>query len=286
MNDIATAPSGAATDVAPSNPVETTGKPVDVSRDERGRFASKEAETTTAGPLAETAETNEKAETEVADEGASQVNDESPKEKEARRKSAKDRINEITAQKYQALNEAGSLRLRVAQLEKQLAEMPSDPNDFSADMRRAVKTENIEQSRVAAQAAEDAAMRAMANEFNAKIAIARDTMPNLDRVLPVFGSIPLSNAACDTIASSDKAAEIAYYLGQNPQEGHRIAAMPVYRQTAELVRLESRLTAPKPKTVSAAPRPATTLGGSASPKADDLSSMPMEKFHALMTKHR
>lgn len=58
---------------------------------------------------------------------------------------------------------------------------------------------------------------------------------------------------------NDHAAEIAYYLGQNPEESVRISGLPPLKQAYEIGRIEARLTTPKPKRVSDAPDPVSPV---------------------------
>lgn len=286
MTDTATTASAVATDAVPSSAPQadapmTTGKP----RDEAGRFAPTE-KTTTAPPEAaaeQLLDAGEPAKEAVHSDEV--VTPEQAKDRDQKKASAKERINQITAQKYEAIQRAERAERREKELVKQLRDLQSaDPLDPTIDMRRAVKVESLEQNRVELVEAKNAEATARTNEFRTKIDAARDSIPNLDQSLDVFGRIMFSDQACDVIASSDKAAELANYFGRNPQEGHRIANLPTHFQAAEIARIESRLQAPKPKTISTAPRPAATLGGGSSPSAKDLSSMSMSEFHAAWTK--
>lgn len=254
---------------------DTTPKPA-VARDANGRFA---------GTTDDAAPAGDDAQADVADDPL-KAEAEAVKDKDSKRKSANDRIAQITAQKHAALNDAAYHRQNAEALAAQLKKLQSEPDtgDFTTDMRKAVKTENLEQAAQNYQRANHQAQQAMVQEFGAKIDAARAIIPNLDSALTVFNDLRISDAACDFIASSDKAAELAYFLGQNPQEGRRIEALPVPRQTAELARLESRLTAPKPKTVSTAPKPAPTLGGGVNPMQFDASRSGVADVQAQLRK--
>src|SRR5690606_36348849 len=65
-----------------------------------------------------------------------------------------------------------------------------------------------------------------------------------------------SQETADFIATSDKGAEVAYFLTQNPSEAARLASLHSYHQGIELARIESRLTAaPQVRKQTAAPPP-------------------------------
>ena len=99
---------------------------------------------------------------------------------------------------------------------------------------------------------------------------ARERIPDFDAV--VTDNLPIHQRAAPHIVESDKAAEIAYYLGKNPQ-----VAQTLYQQfetspakaLIELGKIEARLSAPKAKTLSTAPKPASTLGGGVNPLGFD-----------------
>jgi hypothetical protein len=281
MTDTAiSVPSGAAPDSAPA-PVTSsveiaapdTSPKAPAARDANGRFAGNDTTPSLAEDAADIPPPEEvdplKAEADAV------------KDNDSKRKSAKERIDQITAQKHAALKDAAFHkqqkeaaltdaafhRQNAEQLAAQLKKLNSEPDtgDLTIDMRKAVKTENLEQAASNYHRANHQAQQAMVQEFGAKIESARAIIPNIDSALTVFYDLKISDAACDFIASSDKAADIAYFLGQNPQEGRRIEALPVPRQTAELARIEAKLTAPEPKRVSTAPKPAQTLSGGVNP---------------------
>jgi hypothetical protein len=279
MTDTTPMAPAVATDAVPSTP--STAPETTVARDESGRFAPKA--TTPAEPSAETVEPP-KDDTPAPDAEPTETN-EQKQEKERRKASANDRIKQITAQKYDAIQRAERAERKANELASQLRELSkTDDYDPVTDMRRAVKAESFEQSKAELNEARNAAQQASVAEFQAKVAIARETIPNIDQALQAFGSIPLSDAACDVIASSPKAAEIAYYLGKNPGEGQRISALPVHLQSAEIARLEGRLSTPQPKTLSTAPKPAPTLSGGVNPLQFDATRAGVGDMQAQLKK--
>lgn len=77
------------------------------------------------------------------------------------------------------------------------------------------------------------------------------------------------------IRSDDLGHEIAYYLGTNPEESRRIAAMPPIAQIREIGKLSAKLEKetqkPEPRTRTAAPAPTRgTQGGTETPARDPL----------------
>lgn len=59
---------------------------------------------------------------------------------------------------------------------------------------------------------------------------------------------------------AENGAEVAYYLGQNPQEVQRILQMPAHRAAFEIARLDARFTK-QPSKPSSAPPPIKPVGG-------------------------
>jgi hypothetical protein len=282
MTDTATMAPAVATDAVPSSPATDTVS--NVARDANGRFAP--AESTTVEPPAdpETPATDGTPAETPETEATAKETPEQKSEKDRKRASAQDRINQLTAQKHdkdRLLNEATrKIREQAKQIEALQEDDPNDP--FGT--RRAVKLERFEQSKEDFAQAREAAQQASINAFSAKISVARESMPDIDQHVQVFGQIPLSNAACEVIASSAKAAEIAYFIGRNPNEGYRIANLPIYQQTAEIARLEAKLTTPEPKRVSTAPKPAQTLGGGVNPLQFDASRGSVDDMAVFLKK--
>lgn len=91
------------------------------------------------------------------------------------------------------------------------------------------------------------------------------------------------------IRSDDLGHDIAYYLGKNPEESRRIAAMPPIAQIREIGRLSARLEKetlkPEPRTKTMAPAPTKGVaGGSESPGPKDPMKMTWKDFEAMRNK--
>lgn len=69
-------------------------------------------------------------------------------------------------------------------------------------------------------------------------------------------NIPISQVMAETIRESNIGPDLAYYLGSNPQEAHRIAQLSPYLQAKEIGKLELKFeTNPPAKKTSSAPAP-------------------------------
>lgn len=200
----------------------------------------------------------------------------------------RERFSQVYAQKKQAEAEAAFARQEAIQLRAELEKMRSTPMEQvpyeqqdELRVRTAVKEERLAEKTAEAQRAQWHAEQARAAAFMAKVNEARDRMPDFDQV---FAAVPVSDVAADLIAESEKAAEIAYYLGKNPNEAHRIHRLPPHLQGAEIARIEARVAAaPAVRKVSKAPAPPPQLGGSSSPGLKDPATMTMEEYKAWRT---
>ena len=112
-----------------------------------------------------------------------------------------------------------------------------------------------------------AAVDAKANQaqvVKTQVDAARARHDDYDQV--VTDQVPISPAMAEVLVASDHGAEVAYFLGSNPDEAARIAILSPARAGAELAKIESGLnlsTETKPKTAqSKAPTPPRTLNGS------------------------
>lgn len=257
------APEAGATAVAP----ESTPTPAAPARGPDGKVASAPP------PDGETGATTEP---EVTADAAP----EEPEKDEPKRNRARERIDQLTAEKNAARREAEALRARLEALQR--APTPEvDPNDYDAIQRESVRgVFREEQFGQTAQQYEDAvarAQQAQVQAFNAKLDAARDRIPDLDRSLQTFYQLPVSEHAGEIIAESERAAEIAHYLANNPREALDIYQMSPAQQGRALARIEQRVTVPARKT-TAAPPPPPSVTGPGSPRERSPSEMSAEEY--------
>lgn len=203
-----------------------------------------------------------------------------------KKRTASGRIAELHAQKKQAeaqrdyaLEEARRLRAALDKTNPAAIESLPFEQQEAARLKQAVQSAQLDQKIGDLDQAATNARQLRAATFQAKIEEAIDRMPDLHQK---FGSIPLSEAAADLIAESDHAAEVAYFLGNNPREAHRIYGLPAHLQGAEIARIEARVSAPSPmRKVSQAPSPVPTLGGSRSPALKDPADMTFAEYEKM-----
>lgn len=194
-----------------------------------------------------------------------------------------ERISQITAARKQAeaersiaLKEIERLQQELERLRGQPADIPFEQQDANR-VREVLKEEKLAEKQQEIQTRDQVIKEARAATFMAKVEAAADRMPDL---LEKFAAVPVSEAAAEIIAESDKAAEIAYYLANNPREAREIASLPAHQQGARITRIEAKLSAaPQVRKVSQAPAPVPALkGGTPSPAVKDPGSMSMAEY--------
>jgi len=103
--------------------------------------------------------------------------------------------------------------------------------------------------------------------------------PDFNQVVFENRYLPITDGMKEVIEASEKGPELAYHLGQNPQDAARIAQLSPTMAAMELGKLESMLSIPKAPKTPGAPPPITPIGGGdASVKTP--SKMTMEEYAA------
>ena len=121
--------------------------------------------------------------------------------------------------------------------------------------------------------------------FDAKLDAARERIPDLDTAITEFLKLPgevIDDVAADIITESDKAAEIAWYLGKNPDEARKLANLPPHRKAAEIVRIESKVSQAQARRTSSAPPPVPMVTASSAPSQPTLQQMGVEDIGKLI----
>lgn len=241
---VATVPVGAAT------PVEPVGDTRERSAD--GKFVSKETPPQASEPSA----------TADADKPAPESDADAPQ----KRNRVKERIDTLTAEKHAALREAQALRSRLEALDRQAPRQVDSADydgqqreQFRSVIREETKAQTVEQY----QAAINKAHEAQRDSFYAKVDAARERIPNIDAAIRAFSELTISDHAAEIIAESDKAAEIALYLSENPREAHEISFLSPAKQGRALALIEQRYSLPSKRTSSAPPPPPGVIGATA-----------------------
>jgi hypothetical protein len=272
-----TTPAAAAATPAPqSSTAETNPLPGPALNIPAPEAATQE-QTNTQQPAAETQAPGTPEPQEGKPEG--QGEDES---KKANKVPAKERIGQLTAQRNEWQLRAQAAEAELQRLRQPLKEPGPNATQDEVDrfnVKAAVREQRAEEANVERETAIQQAMAVRDATIQAKAEAVADRMPGLWQQLT---SLPvLSNETAEFIAASDKGAEVAYFLTQNPNEARRIASLHPYHQGIELARIESRLTAaPQVRKTTAAPPPPPKMPGAPSVAAKDPADMSPAEYSA------
>jgi hypothetical protein len=113
---------------------------------------------------------------------------------------------------------------------------------------RSAQKQNLEQ---AAAKANDEFASAVQAGWNKRRAAAIAAQSDWEEVVE-RDDLPISTIMADCVLRTPNGADVAYYLGQNDQEAHRIAKLPPAAQLVEMGKLSARVAASPP--VAPAPR--------------------------------
>jgi hypothetical protein len=231
---------------------------------ETGKVPEKQAEQ---AAVETTSADSDEESTTAADSETATEDQEQPKKKGGFQK----RIDKLTREKAElearlAAATAGTKAEEKPAEQKPAAEGKPQAKDFVTyeDYVEKLTEWKLEQREIAktakAQAdAQAAEQRKAAESWNTQLADARTRYADYDQV--AFQDVPISDAAVKAIMHSENGADVAYHLGQNPEERERIntlnpiaAAVAIGKIAATLAKTSSTPETKKPK-VSAAPPP-------------------------------
>jgi hypothetical protein len=178
-----------------------------------------------------------------------------------------------------------------AQAEPKEADFP-DPFEYSAakgawhmsrtaaEQRVAEERAEVNEAKREADALEAERRRIRAEDFAAEMQEARTRYQDYDAAFVVASdSRVVSPALSAVVLESERAADLAYHLGKNPDVARRLSSMPPTVAAMELGRIEARLSAPQPKLASSAPPPISPVRPSA-PAVRDASRMSADEYRA------
>jgi hypothetical protein len=262
--------------------------------------ATAAAETTIASPVSETTspphpapdaspndatpgagESNAQPGSGAGEPAAAKPDGEQGESKEKPKTRFQERIDELTASRREAERRAAAAEARAAELARKL--QPPGPQASLEEqddyrLRKVLNESRAEELHSEAQTAKAEAAQRTFDTFVAKAEAIADRMPGL---VDMFCALPeVSPVMAGFVAESDKGAEVAFHLAQNPQEATRIARLSPAHQGIELARLEGRLSvAPQVRKVSTAPSPPPTVTGNPSPASRDPHEMSQAEYN-------
>lgn len=221
-----------------------------------------------------------------------------------------ERINQLTRKNYDQKHENEDLKARLLKLEQEppkIAEAPvtrvapnEDDFELSSDYHTAnakyyadVSGDAAEKRIVASDSAntEKAAQTARQTEIEGKKAVFEKKLEAIRGNFEDFEEVAYGNNKqfmdmdlAEQIFELDKGPEVAYYLGSHLDVSERIFALPPVKRARELTKLEFQVKALKPKLVSGAPDPITTLGNSETVAETDPDKMTADEWQAWRNK--
>ena len=80
--------------------------------------------------------------------------------------------------------------------------------------------------------------------------------------------LPISQAMAEAIMRSGNGADVAYYLGKNPDQAARLASLDPFSAAVEIGRIAATVVRPQPRKASSAPPPIQPVGTRASGTKD------------------
>jgi len=205
-----------------------------------------------------------------------------------------ERIDKLTAEKYEARREAAYWRGKAESAPAAPApatpavEEPLDPNDFDTDAEyRQALEERITRKVIAkaeagrAKSAEDERRATMVKAATE----GRKAHKDFDSVA-LDPTVPVTPTMFEA-AVGDSLGEVLYWLGSNRGEASRIAGLSTTLQIKEIGKIEARLSAGiTPKTTNAPTPPTTVKGGATTTKPKDQSKMNRAELRAEWDKER
>jgi hypothetical protein len=133
---------------------------------------------------------------------------------------------------------------------------------------------NGERTFTQAEVREEARRLAAAETFNAQADAAYEAgkakFTDFDDAVATLRDVgAMTQPLVEAALATGEAPAVLHYLGNDPDEAARITALNPVRMGVELAKIAGKLAAaPKPRTVSAAPPPIRTVGGTAKPEID------------------
>lgn len=239
-------------------------------------------------------DSQEAAETpEDGNEGDDQGGEE--KQQERPKRSARDRINELTKRAHEAEREVQRMREAANRPPPESSSKP-DPATFQsydeyvealADWKSEQRVTAVLKQRDEQRTrdAESAAVEAKAQAWHERQGAFREVTPDYDAVVGK-SSVQVAPHVVDALLDSDSGPDLAYHLAKHPETVKRINALPPLAAARELGRIEASLStpaAPREKPASKAPVPITPARSSA-PASVNLATANMDQYIAARRK--
>ena len=153
--------------------------------------------------------------------------------------------------------------------------------EYTADKVISKYSKQSEDQRQSEAAANTSKERARA--YQAKMAEAKNYIPDFDDVVGDAPDMPVASHVQDLVVDSERAPELVYHFAANPEVLADMNQMTATQAAREIGRLEATLAKPKPRTQSKAPPPVKPLKGAGS-TVKPLNELSMAEYAARRTK--
>lgn len=238
----------------------TAATDVEIKDDVTKTEAEKSAEATAEGGKPDAAKTE-------ADEAAKAS--EAGKELASRKKSANERIAEVTRKwrdserrEQLALKEAADLRAKLKEPN------PADFDDVSeltaAKVAHTLDSRDVKRLESTAVSEREQAQVHKLETFREKSVDARERYTDFDEVVIKPARLPMSQDTQSIILDMDESADVIYHLAKNPQEAQRIDRLTDREKAFELGKIAAKITTAPPRKVTQAAAPIESVGGKSS----------------------
>ena len=180
--------------------------------------------------------------------------------------------------------EAATKKPEPRPLDRPSREQFTDPDAYDDALveyasQKATEKAVAEERQRAAHEAKTRDREKTASDFRSQVEAFKADHADFDEVFT--DDLPISPAMTDAIVSSDNAAQISYWLGQNPDEAQRISDLPPVKAIYEIGRIAAKLAAPPPVQRSAPkPAPIKPVGQRSGTGAKDPAEMSTDEYAA------
>jgi hypothetical protein len=204
-------------------------------------------------------------------------------EQERRKESVQERIDKAVFKQREAERREAAALARAAELERKLQPPPANAPLEEIDRyerRKDLVDWRVDELRSEARDAQSNAVEAAYEKFAARAEAVPDLIERFSDP-----NLPVSKIMGEFVADSEKGAEIAHFLADNPSEAARIKNLSDAQQGVALARLEARFSvAPPVRKVSTAPTPPPTVAGNPSPAGKSVADMSITDLQAHLKK--
>jgi len=208
---------------------------------------------------------------------------EAGKELQSRKKTAAERIGELTFQKREAERKAAAAEKEAGELRAKLKELKPEDFDDPAELTAAKVDQTMERREAErldrrAKESNEEAQSIRLEVFSQRADEAREKYDDFDKVV-MAEATPLSKETQSLVLEMDESAEVAYHLCKNPNEARRINRLPDRDKAFELGKIAARISEPPPRKTTQAPQPIekqATGSGSGGPGFDPVKASAAE----------